>query len=262
LELKILKNKTDLMPITIFRWLFVLCKIKKTFMQKRYDLEIIAKLINSKAKVLDIGCGEGELLEILQNEKEVDARGIEINEKSVSKAVSKGISVIQGNADKDLKHYPDNSFDYAILSQTIQAMFEPKEIIKQMLRIADNAIISLPNFAYYKNRFYLLFKGEMPVRKTIPHSWYNTPNIHFCSIDDFINLCQEMGFTIKHKTFLSQNFQIMKGIKSGFLANFFAEFGVFVISKDKPALNTQCEFVFKKTNSNILRKNTIGLAKN
>ncbi len=228
----------------------------------RFDLEIIANLIKPKSKVLDIGCGDGELLYLLKTTKNVDGRGLEIDQNDVSKAVAKGISVIQGDAGKDLPHYPENSFDYAILSQTIQAMQDPKEIIKQMLRIAQYAIISLPNFAYFKNRFYLLLKGEMPVRKTIPHQWYDTPNIHFCSINDFKNLCHKMGFHFENKFHLTQNGKIMKSLPDKLFANFCAEYGIFMITKKDKAFITQSEFVFDKTKKSILTENAVGLANN
>jgi methionine biosynthesis protein MetW len=153
--------------------------------QIRYDLEIIAQLIKPKSKVLDIGCGDGELMEFLQKSKNVDARGLEISQEQVSQVLMRGLSAIHGNAENDLSFYPDRSFDYAILSQTIQATQKPKEILEEMLRVAEYAIVSLPNFAHYKNRLHLLFKGSMPVNKNIPFEWFETPNIHFCSIKDF-----------------------------------------------------------------------------
>ena len=148
----------------------------------RFDLEIIASLIAPKSKVIDIGCGNGELLHYLKIHKQVEGRGLEILQSDVSKALAKGISVMQGDAQNDLSYYPDHSFDYAILSQTLQTTKNPDQIIAQMLRIAKFAVISFPNFAHYKNRFYLSWFGKMPVSKTIPHQWFNTPNIHFCSI--------------------------------------------------------------------------------
>ena len=226
----------------------------------RLDLAIIADLIKDKSKVLDIGCGDGQLLQMLKSTKRVDGRGLEINQNDVSKAVAKGISVIQGDANKDLPHYPDSSFDYAILSQTIQAMKNPKEIMAQMLRIADYAIISLPNFAYFKNRFYLLLKGEMPVRKTIPYQWYDTPNIHFCSIDDFENLCNKMGFLIEQKFYLNPQRKMPKYLQNRFFGNFFAEFAIFVISKKDLAFVTESEFVFDKVKNTALSGSRVGLA--
>jgi len=156
----------------------------------RHDLEIIASLVDYGKKILDIGCGDGELLEFLTKTKNVDARGLEISTNEIEKAISKGLSVIQADAENDLTFYPDQSFDYAILSQTIQATHNPKKILQEMLRIAKFAIVSLPNFAHIKNRLLLLLQGKMPVSKTIPFEWYETPNIHFCSIKDFENLCK------------------------------------------------------------------------
>jgi methionine biosynthesis protein MetW len=235
---------------------------KKTNKSGRLDLEIIADLIEKNSKVIDIGCGDGELLHILKTTKNADVRGLEISESSVSKAVSRGISVMQGDAAKDLPHYPDDSFDYAILSQTIQAMKEPDEVIKQMLRIAKFAIISLPNFAYFKNRFYLLLKGEMPVRKSIPHQWYNTPNIHFCTIDDFEKLCDDMGFYIKDKTYLTGSGKEANLLQGKLFPNFLAEFGLFMITKKDRASVTESEFSFNNVRKSLLKKNTVGLANN
>ena len=156
--------------------------------QIRFDLEIISKLVASNTKVLDIGCGDGELLSFLKKEKNVDARGLEISRKQVTQTIKKGNSAIQGDGEKDLEFYPDHNFDYAILSQTIQATKNPKAMLKEMLRIARYAIISLPNFTHYKNRLHIMTNGTMPVNKNLPFTWFDTPNIHFCSIKDFENL--------------------------------------------------------------------------
>jgi methionine biosynthesis protein MetW len=215
-------------------------------LEKRLDLEIITNIVNKESRVLDIGCGNGDLLKLLKDQKKVDGRGLEISQICVSKAVARGISVIHGDAAQDLPHYPDDSFDYAILAQTIQAMIDPKEIIKEMLRIANYAIISFPNFAYFKNRLYLLAKGKMPVRKTIPYQWYDTPNIHFCSIDDFKVLCQEMKFLIKDEFYLKSNGKEAGILRGKIFPNLLAEFGLFVVSRDGNAMATQSEFVFNK----------------
>ncbi len=140
--------------------------------ESRYDLELIADLVNKESKVLDIGCGNGELLDLLTKKKNCDARGIEISSHLVSKALMKGLSVIQGDAESDLNHYPYNNFDYAILSHTIQATKRPDKVLQEMLRIADKVIVSLPNFANFRNRFHLFFKGTMPVNESIPYKWY------------------------------------------------------------------------------------------
>jgi len=214
--------------------------------QIRFDLEIIASLIDANSKVLDIGCGNGDLLKYLKDKKTVDARGLELSSIYVSESVRKGISVIQGNAEDDLVYYHDNSFDYAILSQTIQAMHDPREVMEQMLRIAQFAIISLPNFAYIKNRLYLTFKGEMPVSKTIPYQWYDTPNIHFCSIKDFEKLCTQMGFDIKKRIYLTNKRLLSGRFTTRIWSNCFAEYGIFLITKSKFAGISEGQFVFDK----------------
>ncbi|MDA0902395.1 MAG: methionine biosynthesis protein MetW [Proteobacteria bacterium] len=228
----------------------------------RYDLEIIADFIKPKSKVLDIGCGNGELLEYLVKSKEIDGRGLEISQIDTGEVVKKGISVIHGDAQKDLAYYPDNSFDYAILSQTIQAMHNPKEIMEHCLRIAEFAIISLPNFAYFKNRFYMLLKGQMPVSETIPYQWYETPGINFCSIKDFENLCKEMNFEIKQATYLTNNGKLPPLLENTFCANFLAEYGVFLITKNEAATITESEMIFKDKSLFSIPKASAGLATN
>jgi methionine biosynthesis protein MetW len=215
-------------------------------MKIRYDLKIVAKLVKENSKVLDIGCGDGELLEFLKIHKKVDGRGIEISNKQVSNAIKKGLSVIHGDAEKDLLAYPDQSFEYAILSQSIQTMNHPKEIINEMLRIAKYAIISLPNFAYYKNRLYLLLKGKMPINKIIPYQWYDTPNIHFCSIKDFKILCKELNFITKNEIFINSDQQLNQFILLQKFSNLFAEYGIFLITKKEFKTSDQEEFAFKK----------------
>jgi methionine biosynthesis protein MetW len=193
----------------------------------RYDLQLLSSLICTESKILDIGCGEGDLLYFLQQQKKVQAFGLEISQNMVSKAIIKGLSVIQGNAESDLSIYPDQSFDYAILSQTIQATHNPPQILQQMLRISRYAIVSLPNFAFIQNRLHLLLKGEMPINKNIPYQWYETPNIHFCSIKDFTKLCHDLNFNIEQKIFTSYN----KTLKYSTFANLFAQYGIFLLSK-------------------------------
>ena len=212
----------------------------------RYDLEIIANLIKPKAKILDIGCSDGELLDFLKKTKNVDARGLEISQLQVSKCLQRGLSVIQGDAENDLSFYPNRSFDYAILSQTIQATQNPKKILEEMLRIAEFAIISFPNFAHFKNRLHLCFKGSMPVNKNIPFEWYETPNIHFCSIKDFEKLCKKLNFSIRDKVFLTAKHQLISFFGHELIANFFAEYGIFLITKNEFAHTPQEEFAFKK----------------
>lgn len=208
----------------------------------RFDLEIIASLIQPKSRILDIGCGDGELLQFLTKHKNVDGRGLELSQAKVSKAMQKGLSVIHGDAEIDLAIYPDNSFDYAILSQTIQATHNPPKILWEMLRISKYAIISLPNFAHFKNRLHLLFKGTMPVSKTIPFQWYETPNIHFCSIRDFEVLCQKMHFDIEKKAFLTTKFRLPSLLNCDLISNLFAEFGIFLLTKNELKFTGEEEF--------------------
>ncbi len=189
----------------------------------RIDLQLIADMIEPNTRVLDAGCGNGTLLDYLGTFKQVDGRGIEISTEGVNACVSAGLSVIQGDVETDLKDYPDKSFDYVVLSQTLQAMRDPKEVLHQLTRIGNRAIISFPNFGYWKYRFYILFKGRMPVSDTIPYQWYNTPNIHFCTIRDFQLLAEEMGLTIEKKLSL--------GGASQLCSNWFGEQAVYLLKK-------------------------------
>ena len=198
----------------------------------RYDLEMIANLVESKAKVLDIGCGDGELLNFLKAKKNIDGRGIEISQELVGKALKQGLSVIQGDAENDLSFYPNQKFDYAILSQTLQATRDPKKMLQEMLRIAKFAIVSVPNFAHYKTRWHLMIKGTMPVNKTIPFEWYETPNIHFCSIHDFKNLCSKLDFSIEKEVFLTAKRKLNGVFGNKHIANFMAEYAIFLVSQN------------------------------
>jgi len=211
--------------------------------QIRPDLQIVANLIKPSSSVIDIGCGDGELLQYLRDNKKAETRGIEISQAQVSKALMRGLSVIQGDAQSDLAHYPDESFDYAILSHTIQNTQKPKEVLQEMLRIAKFAIVSLPNFAHYRNRFHLMFKGYMPVNRVIPYEWYETPNIRFCAIKDFENLCQKLHFKIKEEIFISGQHRFGRILSNKFFANLFAEYGIFVIIKDDLASSAEVEFI-------------------
>jgi methionine biosynthesis protein MetW len=163
----------------------------------RLDLQKIAELVTPKSRVLDIGCGDGALLYHLAHTKQVDGRGIEISQDGVNACVAQGLSVIQGNAETDLKDYPANAFDYVILGQTLQAMHEPKTVLTEMLRIGGRAIVSFPNFGYWRLRLKLLFTGRMPASAALPHKWYDTPNVHLCTIHDFVALCEELNVTIE-----------------------------------------------------------------
>ncbi len=219
---------------------------KENFSTIRKDLKIISDFVKPNSRVLDIGCGDGELLQYLRDNKNADGRGIEVAQALVSKAMIRGLSVIHGDAENDLGYYPDQSFDYAILSQVIQATRKPDEVLREMLRVAKYAIISLPNFAHIKNRYHLMFKGTMPVNKTIPYQWYETPNIHFCSIKDFENFCKKLNFTIKNEIFLSEKYRFKNICNNRYFANLFAEYGIFVIVKNEYLPNVEVEFSLNK----------------
>ena len=192
----------------------------------RNDLEIIAGLIKSKETILDVGCGEGVLLEYLLKKKNVDCRGIEINQKGVNKCVQKGLSVIQGDANVDLKDYPSSFFSSVILSQTIHAMIDPENVIRNLIRISKRAIISFPNFGYWKVRRDLLINGRMPKNKILPYDWYNSPNIHLCTIKDFEVFCELQKVKILDKKFLNPKGMLFTPIFSENLSSYQAIFSI------------------------------------
>ena len=193
--------------------------------------DVLAGLIDINSRVLDVGCGDGSLLLYLKKNKRVDGRGLEINQKNVQECLARGLAVIEGDAEKDLINYPDNSFDTAILNQAIQQFYEPRKVLNELLRIAKKAIITIPNFGYWKVRLSLLLKGTMPVTKTLPHSWYDTPNLHMSSIKDFYNLCSLDN--IKVIKSISITSDKISDIKTNNLEikNLVSELGVFLVSK-------------------------------
>jgi methionine biosynthesis protein MetW len=196
----------------------------------RVDLQIIADMIASDARVLDVGCGSGMLLDYLSRYKQVDGRGIELSTQGVNACVSNGLSVIQGDANIDLKDYPDHAFDYVVLSQTLQAMNNPRVVLEQLLRIGRRAIISFPNFAHWRVRYHVAINGCMPVSETLPYQWYESPNIHFCTIKDFTVLCQEMGITVERSMSLDNSGSAVRQIDlAPFLSNLFGEQAVFLL---------------------------------
>jgi methionine biosynthesis protein MetW len=192
----------------------------------RPDLAIIANNVRSGARVLDVGCGDGMLMAALRDHKRVDARGLELDGANVSSAVARGLAVVQGDADSDLADYPDNSFDYAILSQTLQTTRRPDLVLDHLLRIGNQAFVSFPNFAQWRIRFAHMFGGRMPVTPQLPDRWYDTPNIHHVTIDDFRGFLKDRKITIEGEWFLSGN----KPRKGG-MANLLAQHAVFLLHK-------------------------------
>ena len=197
----------------------------------RHDHLIIKSMISPNARVLDIGCGDGALLELLRTEKNIDGRGIEISQKNVNHAVAKGLSVIQGDADSDLVNYPDKSFDYAVLSLTIQATKNPKLVLEQLLRIADYAIVSFPNFGHWKIRWQIMAYGRMPVTDKLPEQWYDTPNIHFCTVKDFASLCKTVNATIEEAISINNSGKELSNDIPFFIHNLLGREAVFLLSK-------------------------------
>jgi methionine biosynthesis protein MetW len=196
----------------------------------RVDLLNLASMVEPGSRVLDVGCGDGSLLRLLAEKRNVDARGIELSQSGVNLCVAKGLSVIQGDADTDLVYYPDGSFDYVILSQTLQAMRQPRVVIEHMLRIGRRAIVSFPNFGHWKIRLQLLTSGRMPVTKNLSYSWYETPNIHFCTINDFIALVDELGAVIEQASALDRFGRPVEMSLPRAMWNLFGEQAVFVLS--------------------------------
>jgi len=198
-------------------------------MKKEY--KIISELIEKKSRILDVGCGDGELIKYLLENKTEDIRGLEISKKSVQNCLSKGLPVIEGNAENDLKQFPDHSFDYVILSQTLQAFLSPEKVINELLRVGKKAIVTIPNFGHWKVRLELLFKGTMPITKNLPHEWHNTPNLHMCTIKDFFNFCEKRNIEI-FKSLALNNESITNINKSNLkYKNLISDLGIFLINR-------------------------------
>ncbi|TSJ63891.1 methionine biosynthesis protein MetW [Starkeya sp. 3C] len=197
----------------------------------RVDLLLIADMVQPGSRVLDIGSGDGELLELLATTRGCDARGIELSREGVNAGVARGLPIIQGDADVDLADYPDNAFDYVILSQTIQATRRPKWVLEQMLRVGSHAIISFPNFGFWRMRLDLLINGRMPSTENLPYSWHDTPNIHFCTIRDFVDLVQEVGARIDRATALNASGHPVRFNLPWAVWNLLGEQAVFLLSR-------------------------------
>jgi methionine biosynthesis protein MetW len=203
----------------------------RTLESPRVDLLLIADMVTPGARVLDIGCGDGTLLRLLASKHNVDGRGIELSQAGVNSCVAQGLAVIQGDADTDLVHYPDLAFDYVILSQTIQATYSPRDVLAQLLRIGKRAVVSFPNFGHWRMRTSLLFGGRMPRTDNLPDRWYDTPNIHLCTIRDFRDLCAEIGAKVERVVALKASGSKLGVSMPLFAQNLFGEQAVFLLSK-------------------------------
>ena len=195
------------------------------------EYKIISNLITKGSKVLDVGCDDGTLMEFLKESKDVNIRGIEISKQKVQTCISKGLTVIEGNAEYDLKQFPDNSFDYVVLGQTLQAFINPEIVIQELLRVGKKAVVTIPNFGHWKVRLNLLFKGTMPITKSLPNDWYNTPNIHMCTIKDFFIFSKKIGFKIFRSLALMNKKVSTINNSNLFFKNLFSELGIFLIEK-------------------------------
>ena len=196
----------------------------------RLNYTIIAELIDKGSKVLDLGCGDGSLLKKLIDEKDVRGIGVEIDQNSAISAIEKGLSIIQGNIDEGLKEFSDKEYDWVILNQTVQSTDKPDYVIEEMLRVGKKVVVSFPNFAYWKVRFYLFFKGRMPKSKVLPFEWFDTPNIHLLTINDFYEFCHKRNINILQSVYMTRA-KVRRGVLIRAISNFFTEEVMFVISR-------------------------------
>ena len=195
------------------------------------EFKVIANSIQKNKSILDVGCGDGELMKFIYENISNKIRGLEISKDNVQICIQKGLTVIEGNAEMDLQQFPSNSFDYVILSQTLQAFLNPEKVINDLLRIGKTSIVTIPNFGYWKVRFNLLFKGTMPVTKTLPNEWYNTPNLHMCSIKDFVNFCNKRKINLFKSLALTNNKVSSINKFNLNIKNLTSELGIFLIEK-------------------------------
>ena len=193
------------------------------------EFKVIAQIIQNNKRVLDVGCSDGILMEYLKLNQNNDVRGLEPQKYDVQKCIAKGLSVIEGDAEKELIQFPEKSFDYVVLSQTLQAFLHPDKVLDQLLRIGKQTIVSIPNFGYWKVRLHLLFKGTMPITKNLPNEWYNTPNLHMCTIKDFVNFCKKKNIKI-NKSMCLTNEKISEITNQNMIyKNIFSQLGIFLI---------------------------------
>tara|TARA_B100000941_G_scaffold273367_1_gene233594 strand:- start:8228 stop:8842 length:615 start_codon:yes stop_codon:yes gene_type:complete len=201
------------------------------------EFKVISHFIEKNSKILDVGCGDGELMKILNDTKTKNIRGLELSKINVQKCISKGLTVIEGNAENDLKQFPNLSFDYVILSQTLQAFLNPENVMNELLRVGKKAIVTIPNFGFWKVRLQLLFKGTMPVTENLPNEWHNTPNLHMCTIKDFFNFCISRKINIYNALALNNNQDDWIEKKSIITyknlekKNFWSEIGIFLLER-------------------------------
>jgi len=193
------------------------------------EFEVISKIIENNKRVLDVGCGDGTLMEYLKEKQKNDVRGLEPQKNLVQKCIAKGLPVIEGDAEKELVQFPKKSFDYVVLSQTLQAFINPEEVLEQLLRIGKRTIVTIPNFGYWKVRLHLLFKGTMPITKNLPNEWYNTPNLHMCTIKDFVNFCKKKNIKIDKSMCVTDEKISQITDKNMSYKNIFSQLGIFLI---------------------------------
>ena len=193
------------------------------------EFKVIADLLPNNTRVLDVGCGDGLLMDFLVKEKNIEVRGLELNQNNVQECIYKGLPVIQGNAETELYQFPKQSFDYVVLSQTLQAFYHPDKVLRELLRIGKSVIVSIPNFGYWKVRTSLLFFGKMPVTKTLPNTWFNTPNLHMCTIKDLFNYCEDQNIVIKKVIGVNESKTSLINKNNLEMKNLFSKLGVFLI---------------------------------
>ena len=198
-------------------------------LKMKKEFKVIADLLPNDTRVLDVGCGDGSLMSLLRKENNVEVRGLELNQDNVQECIHKGLPVIQGNAETELHQFPDKSFDYVVLSQTLQAFYEPEKVLKNLLRIGKSVVISIPNFGFWKVRTKLLLFGKMPVTKTLPNTWYNTPNLHMCTIKDLFSFCDEKRINIKKVVGVNENKTSIINKRNLEIKNLFSKVGIFLI---------------------------------